>query len=87
MATQFKQAVAALLQQSDPTIRGQANAWLEGWQQTPEAWSVCSEILEGQASFDAKYMAAQTLRTKVHLAAAPGRCSGPEPGVVTQPVS
>lgn len=65
MAAQFSQAVAALLQQHDPAVRGQANAWLEAWQQTPEAWSVCSEILEGQASFDAKYMAAQTLRTKV----------------------
>ena len=65
MAEQFNQAVSALLQHSDPASRQQANSWLEQWQQTTQAWSVATEVLEHSSSIDAQYFAAQTLRTKV----------------------
>jgi hypothetical protein len=65
MADQFSQAVTALLHQNDPTVRQQANAWLQQLQLAPHAWTVCSEVLEGSFNIDAKFYAAQTLRTKV----------------------
>ena len=65
MAEQFNQAVSALLQHGNTDTRQRANAWLEQWQQTPEAWSVAVEVLQNSASMDAQYFAAQTLRTKV----------------------
>jgi transportin-3 len=65
MADAFNQAVSALLQNSDPASRQRANHWLEQWQQTPEAWTVATGVLQHGSGIDAQYFAAQTLRTKV----------------------
>lgn len=65
MSAQFTQAVTALLHQNDPTVRQQANTWLEELQHAPHAWAVCSEVLQDSSNMDAKFYAAQTLRTKV----------------------
>lgn len=65
MSAQFTQAVTALLHQNDATVRQQANTWLEDLQHAPHAWAVCSEVLQDSSNMDAKFYAAQTLRTKV----------------------
>ena len=68
MAEAFNQAVSALLQNSNPASRQQANHWLVQWQQTSEAWTVATGVLQHGSGIDAQYFAAQTLRTKVWLA-------------------
>uniref|UniRef100_A0A1D2AEU2 Importin N-terminal domain-containing protein n=1 Tax=Auxenochlorella protothecoides TaxID=3075 RepID=A0A1D2AEU2_AUXPR len=66
MADQLLQAVHALYQNPDPSVKEQANAWLDAWQQSPEAWAVSDAVLaRPDAGLEARYLCAQTLRTKI----------------------
>ncbi|KAK2080120.1 hypothetical protein QBZ16_002516 [Prototheca wickerhamii] len=66
MADQLLQAVHALYQVPDPHVKEQANAWLESWQQSVEAWTVSDSVLNRPDSpLEARYLCAQTLRTKI----------------------
>ena len=66
---QLLAALHALYHHEDPTVKDQANKWLEQWQQTTEAWSVSDAVLHDPASnMEAQYFCAQTLRTKVRAA-------------------
>lgn len=59
-------AIAALYHNPDPKVKEEANRWLEQWQQTVEAWQIADAVLHAAAaSMEARYFAAQTLRTKV----------------------
>jgi len=64
--TTLLQALQALYQSQNKEIRDRANAWLEQFQQTVEAWSICDSILHDSASSqEARYFCSQTLRTKI----------------------
>ena len=60
------EAINALYNHPDEKVKKQADAWLEEWQQSVEAWSIADAVLhEKHGSLEAQYFAAQTLRTKV----------------------
>lgn len=59
-------AVYALYHDSNSSSRERANVWLQEWQKTEGAWSVCCDVLgDAQSDLETCYFAAQTLRTKV----------------------
>lgn len=63
-AAQLAQALQALYHGS-PAVKEEANRWLEGFQQSTEAWQVTNDVLhDGGAGMEAHYFCAQTLRTK-----------------------
>ena len=71
-ADQLQQALQALYH-GDPSVKEQANKWLEQFQQSTEAWQVTNDLLHNQgAGLEAHYFCAQTLRTKVGGAVAGG---------------
>lgn len=62
------EALNALYHHADPAVKDQANKWLEQWQQSPDAWQVCNDVLHSRdLGLEAHYFCAQTLRTKVWL--------------------
>ena len=59
-------AVSALYHAPDTATRSAAGLWLEAWQAGPAAWSDADSLLhDGGTAMEARYLAAQTLRTKV----------------------
>lgn len=64
--SELKAAVQSLYHDTDSNKREASNAWLEKWQRSEAAWTVCYEVLSN-ASCDLEtcYFAAQTLRTKI----------------------
>lgn len=61
-------ALGALYAASDRSSRSEANAFLERFQKSPEAWQVSHALLDDDTSTpEAKLFAAQTLRTKLQL--------------------
>ena len=61
-------ALAALYRGADAEQRKQAEAWLQTWQTSQEAWSVADSALHDDASSaEERIFAAQTLRTKVSV--------------------
>ena len=93
-AAQLQQALEALYHHADPAVKEQANTWLEGWQQSQEAWQVCNDVLHSaEAGMEVHYFAALTLRTKVGRRRGGGaRCrpaeqreKGPTAAVIRRP--
>ncbi len=61
-------AVHALYHHPDDSVKKQANAWLEAWQRSLDAWSTSDAVLhESSSSIEAQYFCAITLRTKVYF--------------------
>ena len=59
-------AVQALYHHPDDNVKKQANAWLEAWQRSLDAWSTSDAVLhDSSSSIEAQYFCAITLRTKV----------------------
>jgi transportin-3 len=66
MRSQLQAALNALYYNTDPSAKEQASRWLEGWQQSTEAWTLAHEVLQDEsAQLEAHYLCAQTLRTKI----------------------
>jgi DNA transposition AAA+ family ATPase len=62
----FGQAVSAIYNSDNSANRARAEQWLEEWQRQESAWEAAEKILsDEQSSGDERFMAAQTLRTKV----------------------
>jgi Importin-beta N-terminal domain len=62
----FRHAVQRMYGSSDRTERKDAEHWLEHWQRQSQAWSTADAILhDPSSSEEQRYMAAQTIRTKV----------------------
>ncbi|XP_024389574.1 transportin MOS14 [Physcomitrium patens] len=60
------EALQALYHHPDPSIRNNANQWLDDFQHTFDAWQISDSLLHDQSSsLEALYFAAQTIRTKV----------------------
>ncbi|CAG8491419.1 5508_t:CDS:2 [Ambispora leptoticha] len=58
--------VSSLYQSTDKVKREQANAWLQAFQKTPEAWTIVDQILRlPDVSPEAKFHAARTFRSKL----------------------
>ena len=54
------------LYHGEPSIKEQADKWLEQFQQSTDAWQVCNDVLHNrEVGLEAHYFCAQTLRTKV----------------------
>jgi ferric-dicitrate binding protein FerR (iron transport regulator) len=65
---QFRQAVRAIYDSNklNKEERSRAEAWLEAWQRQQSAWETAASVLDDASSTDdERFMAAQTLRTKV----------------------
>jgi len=63
---QLKSAVYTLYHDSNGELRENANVWLQEWQRSDVAWTVCHQVLrDGQSDLETCYFAAQTLRTKI----------------------
>lgn len=74
MATpaQLLEAVHVLYHAPDDASKRSASIWLEEWQASPGAWDLAATVLRGECGaggeavpVEARYLAAQTLRTKV----------------------
>jgi transportin-3 len=60
------------LYHGEPSVKDQANKWLEQWQQSTDAWQVCNDVLHSRdVGLEAHYFCAQTLRTKVGVVSQP----------------
>lgn len=77
-ASQLLEAVRVLYHAPDDAQKRAASAWLEDWQASPGAWDLAAAVLRGDGGpghaggvagagvpVEARYLAAQTLRTKV----------------------
>jgi len=63
---QLLEALQALYHHPDDAIRKQADRWLGDWQRSTTAWSIADNVLhDANATMEAQYFCAQTLRTKV----------------------
>jgi transportin-3 len=52
----------------DQPTRKAANQWLESFQKTPSAWTICDQIIKNQQlQFEARLFSAQTFRQKVYM--------------------
>jgi hypothetical protein len=66
MQQQLLAALHALYHHDDRKVKDDADKWLEGWQQSVEAWSVADQVLhDPSSSMEAQYFCAQTLKQKV----------------------
>lgn len=64
--TQFHTCIHHLLSSSTPpALRAEANAWLERFQLSPEAWIACHEALISSPGEDVAFLAARILNRKV----------------------
>ncbi|KAG9299539.1 hypothetical protein G9A89_020710 [Geosiphon pyriformis] len=62
----FLAEISALYQSNDKAEREQANAWLQSFQKTPEAWAIADQMLRmPEVSAEAHYIAARTFRSKI----------------------
>lgn len=74
-AAQLLEAVRVLYHAPDDGSKRAASIWLEDWQASPGAWDLAAAVLRGDGGgggadgvpVEARYLAAQTLRTKVSL--------------------
>lgn len=65
----FRRAVRAIYESHDNEERVRAEEWLETWRSQSAAWQAAATILDDSGSTeDERFMAAQTLRTKVNYA-------------------
>lgn len=63
----FRRAVRAIYESHDNQERVRAEEWLEDWRGQASAWQAAAAILDDSGSTeDERFMAAQTLRTKVN---------------------
>lgn len=63
----FRRAVRAIYESHDNEERVRAEEWLETWRSQSSAWQAAAAILDDSGSTeDERFMAAQTLRTKVN---------------------
>ena len=68
--SQLLEAIRVLYHAPDDGSKRAASAWLEDWQASPGAWDLAAAVLRGESGgeavpVEARYLAAQTLRTKV----------------------
>lgn len=62
----FRHAVRAIYESHDNQEMVRAEEWLENWRSQSSAWQASAAILHDSGSTeDERFMAAQTLRTKV----------------------
>lgn len=60
------QALESLYKNPDKQAKDEANAWLQDFQKTPEAWQTANSLLLAQdLPLEPRLFAAQTFRTKV----------------------
>lgn len=65
---QFCLAVRTIYESDSKEERARAEQWLETWQRQASAWETAASVLdEASGTDDERFMAAQTLRTKVYL--------------------
>lgn len=64
----FRRAVRAIYESHDNQERVRAEEWLENWRSQASAWQAAAAVLDDSGSTeDERFMASQTLRTKVTL--------------------
>ena len=67
---QLLAALNALYHDANPSVKDEADRWLEQWQASASAWSVADRLLHDSSStLETQYFCAQTLRTKVRSTA------------------